>query len=88
MSRLWTTDGRTTECEDRARILETEFAKISLILPHLFIKLYCFAIYIYKLINEVFLHQSLQDVAKLLKLLEPAMYNLGWLAPNCKARKI
>ena len=22
------TDGRTTECEDRARILETEFAKI------------------------------------------------------------
>ena len=29
MSRLWTTHGRTdgrTECEDRARILETEFA--------------------------------------------------------------
>ena len=26
MSRLWTDDGRTTECEDRARILETEFA--------------------------------------------------------------
>ena len=28
MSRLWTTDDgrRTTECEDRARILETEFA--------------------------------------------------------------
>ena len=26
MSRLWTTDGRRTECEDRARILETEFA--------------------------------------------------------------
>ena len=25
MSRLWTDDGRT-ECEDRARILETEFA--------------------------------------------------------------
>ena len=25
MSRLWT-DGRTTECEDRARILDTEFA--------------------------------------------------------------
>ena len=23
---LWTTDGRTTEREDRARILETEFA--------------------------------------------------------------
>ena len=29
MSRLWTDDGRTTECEDRARILETEFAIIS-----------------------------------------------------------
>ena len=29
MSRLWTTtDGQRTECEDRARILETEFAKI------------------------------------------------------------
>ena len=28
MSRLSTDDGRTTECEDRARILETEFAKI------------------------------------------------------------
>ena len=26
MSRLWTDNGRRTECEDRARILETEFA--------------------------------------------------------------
>jgi hypothetical protein len=30
MSRLWTTNGRTTECEDRARILETEFAIIKI----------------------------------------------------------
>ena len=30
MSRLWTDNGRTTECEDRARILETEFALQSL----------------------------------------------------------
>ena len=67
--------------------VEKNAKKISLILPHLFIKLYCFTIYIDKLINEVFLHQSLQDVAKLLKLLEPAMNNLGRLAPNRKARK-
>ena len=26
MSRLWTDGRQTTECEDRARILETEFA--------------------------------------------------------------
>ena len=31
MSRLSTDNGRTTECEDRARILDTEFAIIALI---------------------------------------------------------
>ena len=29
------TDGRTTECEDRARILETEFAKRTVLRPHI-----------------------------------------------------
>ena len=28
VSRLWTTDNRRTECEDRAGIVDTEFAKI------------------------------------------------------------
>ena len=46
MSRLWTDDERTdgrTECEDRARILETEFAIINTIISSEY-KVKCFVV--------------------------------------------